>query len=297
LTSLSIGALPVKPKAFKSYRDIAVIAPSQRKWPKKYTGTVFILINWIIQNNPSIKLEQNIRRRIMANILEHTSKRFDLELEAVLNGVIQMGELVREQFQLAMESLSNGDVALMKQVLDLGYHVNSLEVEIDHKCNLVLAQRQPEAVDLRTILTVLKITTDLERIGDQAELIARRAETLFQQGGTNLHRSVDIRRCAALALCMLDKALNAFTQSDVNIALQVIREDKNVNEEYSFITRNLICHMLEDPRSISSALDFLFVAKSIERIGDHAKNIAEYVIFMASGKDIRHTSIAELKVK
>lgn len=228
---------------------------------------------------------------------EHTSRQFDIELEAVRDGVTKMGELVRQQFRLAMESLNSGDTALMKQVLDLGYQVNSLEVEIDRKCNLILAQRQPEAVDLRTILTVLKITTDLERIGDQAELIVRRAEMLFQQGGLNLPRSVDISHCASLALSMADNAMEAFFRSDADIAAQIIRQDKKVNEEYSFITRNLICHMLEDPRFISTGLDFLFVAKAIERIGDHAKNISEYVIFMVKGLDVRHSSIEEMERK
>lgn len=228
---------------------------------------------------------------------KHTSRRFDLELDALIDGVVQMGGLVRQQFRLAMDSLNSGDTALMRRVLDLGYQVNSLEVEIDRKCNLVLAQRQPEAVDLRTILTVLKITTDLERIGDQAELIARRAEMLFQHRGLNLPRSVDISHCASLALSMADNAMEAFTKSDASIATQVIRQDNKVNEEYNFITRNLICHMLEDPRSISTALDFLFVAKAIERIGDHAKNISEYVIFMVTGYDVRHASIEEIERK
>jgi phosphate transport system protein len=228
---------------------------------------------------------------------EHTSKRFDIELEAISNGVIQMAELVREQFRLAMESLNSGDIVLMNQVLDLGYHVNSMEIEIDRNCNLILAKRQPEAVDLRTILTVLKITTDLERIGDQAEAIARRAESLLQQGGLSLPRSAGIDRCAKLALEMLDKALEGFSLSNADNAKQVILQDQHVNEEYNLITRDLIGHILENPRSISAALDFLFMAKSIERIGDHAKNIAEYVIFMVKGCDVRHLSIQDIENK
>ena len=226
---------------------------------------------------------------------EHTSKRFDNELDAIRDSVIQMGELVNEQFRLAMESLKSGDKLLMKQVMDLGYQVNTLEVDIDRKCNLILAQRQPEAIDLRTILTVLKITTDLERIGDQAEQIVRRAEMLFQHEMLSLPRSIDISRYAGLASDMADKAMEAFTLSDIGMAAQVIRQDHQVNEEYNFITRNLICYMLEDPRSISSGLYYLFVAKSIERIGDHAKNISEYVIFMVKGQDVRHTSIEEIE--
>lgn len=226
---------------------------------------------------------------------EHTSKRFDIELDTVRGSVMQMGRLVREQFRLAIDCLNNSDTALIRQVLDLGYQVNSLEVEIDRKCNLILAQRQPEAVDLRTILTVLKITTDLERIGDQAELIVRRAETLFQLGELNLPHFVDISHCASLALSMADNAMEAFDRSNVSIATEVIRQYEKVNEEYGYITRNLICRMLENPRAITEALDFLFVVKAIERIGDHAKNISEYVIFMVKGHDVRHISIEEME--
>ncbi|MDD2914804.1 MAG: phosphate signaling complex protein PhoU [Gallionella sp.] len=233
----------------------------------------------------------------MAANNEHTSRQFDIELDAVRSSVMQMGGLVREQFKLAMKSLHSGDTAVMKHVLDLGYQVNSMEVEIDRKCKLVLAQRQPEAVDLRTILTVLKITTDLERMGAQTELIVRRAEMLFQSGRLNLPRSVDIINCADKALSMADQSMEAFSRSDVGIAIRVIRQDKQVNEEYSYITRNLIGSMLEDPRFISAALDFLFVAKAIERIGDHAKNISEYVIFMVTGHDVRHSSIEEVESK
>ena len=228
---------------------------------------------------------------------EHTSKQFDSDLDAIKSSVMQMGEMVREQFRIATESLDRGDTAMMKQVLDLGHQVNALEMEIDRKCNLILAKRQPEANDLRTILTVLKITTDIERIGDQSELIVRRAEMLFEQGMLNLPHSVDISHCATLALGMVDRSLEAFVRSDVGSAAQVIRQDKQVNEEYAFITRNLVGRMLENPRSISATLDFLFVAKAIERIGDHAKNIAEYVIFMVKGNDVRHSSIEEMERK
>lgn len=244
-----------------------------------------------------IRTTPNIEEHSVTTNSEHISKRFDLELDAVRDGVLQMGQMVREQLRLAMASLDNGDTILMGQALDLGYQINTLEVEIDRKCNLLLAQRQPEAVDLRTVLTVLKITTDLERAGDQAEQIARRAEMLFQQGPLNLPHSANIGRCARLASDMLEKSMAAFARSDAGIAVEVIRQDQQVNEEYTFITRNLIGIMLEDPRAISTALDFLFVAKAIERIGDHAKNIAKYVIFMAKGHDVRHTSIEEMEKK
>ena len=167
---------------------------------------------------------------------EHTSTRFDIELNAIRDSVVLMGELVREQFRLALESLNSGNI-LAEQVMDIGYRVDGLEVEIDRKCNLVLAKRQPEAVDLRTILTALKITTDIERIGDQAELMAQKAAMLLQHGGLNIVRLVDISGCANLALSMVDNAMEAFAQSDVDIAAQVIHQNKQVNADYSFITR------------------------------------------------------------
>ena len=177
----------------------------------------------------------------------------------------------------------------------MSYQVNNLEVDIDWKCNLILAKRQPEAVDLRTILTILKITTDLERMGDQVESIARRLEMIFQQEVIKIHRSLDICHCAGLALDMTHNAMEAFLHSDVSIATQVIRQDNEVNKEYSFITRSLIGRMLEDPRTISTGLHFLLILKDIERIGDHAKNISKYVIFMVKGKDVRHSSIEEIE--
>lgn len=234
---------------------------------------------------------------IMATNDAHTSRRFDAELDSVKGRIMQMGTQVREQFRLAMACVGNGDAASIRQVLDEGYGVNRLEMEIDHQCNLVLAQRQPEANDLRLILTALKITTDLERTGAQAELIARRAEMLFQRGAITLPRFVDLGHFHGMALDMLDKSLEAFNRSDAALAGEVIRQDKLVNEEYEFIARNLVGRMLEDPRAISSALDFLFISKAIERIGDHAKNVAAYVIFMVKGVDVRHTPVDELGSK
>ncbi len=225
----------------------------------------------------------------------HTSNQFDIELETVRQNTIRMGELALQQFDLAIQSLESGNSAIMTQALDIGYQVNNLEIEIDHKCKLILAQRQPEANDLRLILTLLKITTDLERIGDQSELIVHRAKMLYQRDGHNYTHFSEIARCASEATIMATNAMSAFTQSDTNIAAGIIRQDIRLNDEYGYITRSLICHMMEDPRSITAALDILFIAKAIERIGDHAKNIAEYVIFMVKGRDVRHASIEEME--
>ncbi len=230
----------------------------------------------------------------MTILREHTSIQFDIELKAVTSSVLHMGELVQQQFQLAMEYLNDGGTALSARVRDLGYQVNSMEVDIDRKCHLLLAQRQPEANDLRTILTALKCTTDIERIGDQAELIVRRAEMLFQRNELSLTQPCELARSASMASSMLHNALQAFARSDMEIATQVIRQDTQVNEEYSHITRNLIEHMTENPQTITAGLDILFMAKAIERIGDHAKNMAEYIIFMVKGSDVRHTSVETL---
>ncbi len=243
-------------------------------------------------------LRRQCRTRTKGHIVttEHTSRRFDLELEDVRDSIMKMGELAISQFSLALECLERCDRPLMSRVMELGQQVNSLEVEVDSKCKLVLARRQPEANDLRVILTVLKITGDIERMGDQAELIIRRAETLRCEEAVSLPRP-DLRRCASLALGMARDALDAFAASDTAIASRVIRQDLNVNEEYRSVTRKLISHMLEDSGYVPAALDVLFVAKAIERIADHAKNIAEYVIFMVKGDDVRHASIEDMEKK
>lgn len=229
-----------------------------------------------------------IEEDIVSNYDEHTSKRFDIELNAVKNSILQMGKQVSEQFRHSMLCVNNGDILLIQQVLDAGRDVNRMEVEIDHKCNLILAQRQPEANDLRLILTALKITTCLEQIGNQTELIARKAELLSQRGDSTLG-STDIDHSFNLVQDMLDKVLRAFSSFDADIADEVIRQDIQVGKESNFTTRNLVSRMLEDPRLISSALDFLFISKAIELIGNQAKNIAEYTIFMVQGIDVRHT--------
>lgn len=220
---------------------------------------------------------------------EHTSRLFELELEAVTRSVLQMGELSSKQFQLTMKCINHCEASSIAQILELGSQVNDLEIEIDRKCHLILAHRQPEANDLRLILTILKCTTDIERIGDQAELIAHRAKMLLQRNELSLLQPSELTRSASMVGMMIRNALTAFEHSDIDIAMQVIRQDVQVNEEYSHLTRNLIGHMMEKPQNITAALDILFMAKAIERIGDHAKNIAEYVIFMVKGHDIRHT--------
>ncbi len=226
---------------------------------------------------------------------EHTSKQFDAELEAVRARVLQMGGLVESQIQLAINALSSGDVALMNRVIADDHRVNAMEVEIDESCNQIIARRQPAAGDLRMVMTVIKTITDLERIGDEAEKIARMAKLLSQKERLHLPHYHEIKHAADLALDMLRKSLDALARLDLAVAAQVVRQDEQVDEEFRAIMRYLITFMMEDPRTISTALEILFVAKAIERIGDHAKNMSEYVVYMVKGRDVRHVTVEEIE--
>jgi len=226
---------------------------------------------------------------------EHTSKQFDAELEAVRARVLQMGGLVESQVRLAIEALVNGDVPLMNRIINDDHRVNAMEVEIDESCNQIIARRQPAAGDLRMVMTVIKTITDLERIGDEAEKIARMGKLLSQRKSLNLPRYTEIKHAAEMTLDMLRKSLDAFARLDLAYAAQVVRQDELVDEEFRTIMRYLITFMMEDPRTISTALEILFIAKAIERIGDHAKNMSEYVVYMVKGKDVRHVTIEEIE--
>ena len=225
---------------------------------------------------------------------DHISRQFDAELEAIRANVLQMGGLVENQIKSAVESLISGDVALMTRVIADDHRVNAMEVKIDENCSQVIARRQPTAGDLRLIMAVVKTITDLERIGDEAEKIARMAKLLSQKNTLNLPRYHEIKHAADLALDMLRQSLDAFARLDVAMAAQVVRQDEKVDEEFRAIMRYLITFMMEDPRTISTSLEILFVAKAIERIGDHAKNMSEYVIYMVKGRDVRHVTADEI---
>lgn len=225
---------------------------------------------------------------------EHISRQFDAELESIRANVLQMGGLVESQILRAIESLLNSDVPLMTRVIEDDHRVNALEVKIDEACSHVIARRQPTAGDLRMIMTVVKTITDLERIGDEAEKIARMATLLSQKNAPNPPRNQEVKHASDIAVEMLRKSLDAFARLDVTLAAEVVRQDAQVDEEFRAIMRYLITFMMEDPRTISTALEILFVAKAIERIGDHSKNIAEYVIYMVKGRDVRHVTIDEI---
>ena len=227
---------------------------------------------------------------------DHTSKNFDLELENLRNRVFQMGGLVEQQIRKAMEGLSAGDIPLLEAVIREDHRVNQLEIELDAACNQVIAKRQPTAIDLRMIITVLKSTSDLERIGDKARKIARLGTVLHDQNASGIP-DVELSHICELSLKMLRTSLDAFARLDVAAAAEVMRLDETVNTEYHALVRQLITYMMEDPRTISHSLDIMGIAKAIERVGDHAKNIAEYVVYMVKGLDVRHSSPAEVEQK
>ena len=224
---------------------------------------------------------------------EHTSKNFDLELESLRTRVLQMGGLVEQQVRKAMEGLYAGDTLLLEAVIRDDHQVNQLEIDLDGACNQVIAKRQPTAIDLRMVITVLKSISDLERIGDKARKIARLGTALLDQNGSSAP-DVELSHIAELALKMLRISLDAFARLDANASAEVLQLDETVNTEYRAVVRQLITYMMEDPRTITRSLDIMGIAKAIERVGDHAKNIAEYVIYMAKGLNVRHSTPDEI---
>jgi phosphate transport system protein len=226
------------------------------------------------------------------DLSHHWSRQFNAELEAVRNSVMAMGGLVEEQLRRAVEALVHGDSALGEQVARDDYKVNGFEVSIDEDCSRIIARRQPTAGDLRLIMAVVKTITDLERIGDEAEKIGYLAGRLAaQERPADSYQS--IRHLADLVGGMLHRGLDAFARMDPEEAMRVVREDQVVDREYDAVSRRGVTLMMEDPRSIHRVLDTLWAARALERIGDHAKNICEYVVYMVRGKDIRHVSIED----
>ena len=226
---------------------------------------------------------------------EHIYKQFDADMEGVRARVLEMGGLVEEQVGRAVEALISGNVTLAEEVIVNDHKVNAMEVASDEACTHIIALRQPTAGDLRMILTIVKTITDLERIGDEAKKIARMAKLLSQKERLHLPRYNEIKRASDIALDMLHKSLDAFARLDLATAATVVRQDELVDEEFRAVMRYLITFMMEDPRTISTSLEILFVAKAIERIGDHAKNMSEYVVYMVKGRDVRHVTVEEIE--
>ncbi len=227
--------------------------------------------------------------------MEHTYKQFDTDLEAVRARVLEMGGLVEDQVSKAVEALVTQNSELAEQVVANDVRVNALEVSSDEACTQIIARRQPTASDLRMILTIIKTITDLERIGDEAAKIARFTVKALNNDRIAIPRYSEIKYMSDVALKMLRTSLDSFARVDPSSAAQVARQDMEVDEEFHLIARHLITYMMEDPRNISLFIDLMFVVKAIERIGDHAKNISEYVVYMVKGKDVRHTTLEQLE--
>lgn len=226
---------------------------------------------------------------------KHLSTQFDSELNGVSSKVMEMGGLVEQQIRMAIQSLSTFSVEAANQVADTEARVNMMEIEIDRDLSSIIARRQPTARDLRLLIAISKTTANLERAGDEADKIARMVKSILHSVLARALPSADLRLAADLASNQLRKALDSFARLDTAMAVDILKEDDIIDKEFDGFVRKLITYMMEDPRTISASLDLLFVAKAIERIGDHAKNIAEVVIYIVKGADVRHTTMAEIE--
>lgn len=228
---------------------------------------------------------------------EHSSKQYDADLETIRSNVLAMGGMVERQFQDAIAAFRSGNLELAARVIKDDESVNRLEVELDDACSHLIVRRQPTANDLRTVMATFKIITDLERVGDEATKIARTAIHLYKRGPIGpINHYETVRVIAEEASEMLRSALDSFARLDTHQATALIAQDASIDHGFRSITRSLATFMMEDPRTISASIDTLWVAKAIERIGDHAKNISEYVIYVVDGKDIRHTDFGAAQI-
>ena len=218
----------------------------------------------------------------------HVSTQFDEDLARLRTHVLHMGGLVETQIAASIEACISGEVDRVRAIVDTDRKINDLEKAIDDDCAHIIARRQPIASDLRLILGISKIVTDLERSGDEAKKIAKGVRRIYEAGQMPSQYGIGVRHIAEAALGMLRQALDAFARLDTEQALKVIQADANVDVEFKSIMRQLITHMMEDPRTITTSIDIIWIARAVERIGDHAKNVAEHVVFIVEGRDIRH---------
>jgi phosphate transport system protein len=226
---------------------------------------------------------------------EHLSKQFDVDLETLRSRILQMGGLIEAQILAAIDGLYSGNIQALEQVIENDRRVNGFEVSIDTECSHIIARRQPAASDLRLIMGVSKAVTDLERVGDEAKKIAVVSKQIHESGRLQIPRLADIRRAGGIVVGMLRKTLDAFARLDAVAAAEVIRDDATIDEAFRGMMRQLITYMMEDPRTISTAFEIVWVARALERMGDHAKNMAEQVIYIVKGTDVRHTTFEDIE--
>lgn len=228
------------------------------------------------------------------NFNQHISGQFNADLEAIRNHMMGMGGLVERQVANAIEAICSGDSRIADDVIHREDEVDKMEVAIDQECTQILVRRQPAASDLRMVLAVSRVVRDLERIGDEASKIAIHALEVSDNTGTQLCQQ-SMRYMGAEIVKMISGALDAFARHDVEGAVEVVRTDKRVDQQYASALRELITYMMEDPRSIGQAINILWILRAIERIGDHARNISEQVIYLVKGTDVRHSSLTEIE--
>ena len=228
---------------------------------------------------------------------KHLSTQFDAELNQISSLVMEMGGLVEQQMRQAVESMTEHDLDMAKQVLETEQLVNAMEVHIDHELTSIIGRRQPTARDLRLLVAISRGIANLERAGDEATRIARMVQRIIQSSSARSLPSKELHVAARLASDLLRKSLDAFARLDMRMALEIIKADDLIDEEYDGFLRKLVTYMMEDPRTITRSLDALNIVKAVERIGDHATNIAEYVVYMAKGINVRHTPPEELEAR
>ncbi len=228
---------------------------------------------------------------------DHTYRLFDTEMESIRTGVLSMGGLVEKQFERAVQALRDADDAVIDGVAKDEAAINQAQMTIDQECTQIIAKRQPTASDLRMIMTVTKIVNELERIGDEIKKIAYKAHKLQANDRLAQVRLHEVTRVANVVRGMLQMALDAFARLDVRESAEIVLRDEEVDAAFHSITRQLVSYMMEDPRTISPALEILFIAKWLERIGDHAKNVAEHVVQAVKGKDVRHATPEQIRME
>jgi phosphate transport system protein len=208
-----------------------------------------------------------------------------------------LGGVVESQIHHAVYALQEFDAEAAERVMRTEPRVNAMEIEIDRELSSIIARRQPTARDLRLLIAVSKATANLERAGDEANKIARMVRSIVEGGAVRALPLMDLRVAADMASALLRKALDAFARLDTAAALSILKEDDLIDEEFDGFVRKLVTYMMEDPRTITASLDLVFIAKAIERIGDHAKNIAEFIIYIVKGADVRHTSMNDIEAQ